>query len=430
MHLSLSELRRFVRHPAPFLLFINVCCALLAIAQFSVTLTILDPVDFAVIGVLAAINGVILQTFDVRTVDLTTKLYSARSADARSLRSDDLVAGLTLQAGLGLAVVLVTILCALVIAPLFLDQPIRVWWVLSMAIASAARFVYTPLGTYLRLIGKFKVSGLINLGGAILALVVVVASLLASPNLDGYFIAIGVVNVLLLVISLGVADGIVRGALGHGLLRIAPSKALGEHMRWRRFLLANSLGSFSKVLARTDILIIVALAGETVAGIYRVARLAYEALFGLGDAVHQYYSPTIVAAVSAGDMSRFRALKRQLLIMGGLAAIGAVSGSILVLGPLADAYFPLHRASIVPIAIFAGLIGINIGIHGWLWPLLVVKGGVGKFSLLSLAGAVAQLGALFALGLAGSLSPAAAAATNWLPALMTYAPYVYRRRRH
>jgi hypothetical protein len=116
--------------------------------------------------------------------------------------------------------------------------------------------------------------------------------------------------------------------------------------------------------------------------------------------------------------------------MGGLAAIGAVSGSILVLGPLADAYFPLHRASIVPIAIFAGLIGINIGIHGWLWPLLVVKGGVGKFSLLSLAGAVAQLGALFALGLAGSLSPAAAAATNWLPALMTYAPYVYRRRRH
>jgi len=427
MHLRWLELREVIRHPAAFLLLVNICSALLALAQFAFTLSVLLPVDFAVAGVIGAISGVITQLFDARTVDLTTRLYAKKPGDALDLRSDDLVAGLAVQAGLGLAITLAVIPAALLIAPLFLEQQISWWWVLCMAAAAGARAIFLTVGGFLRLAGSFTASGWLNLSAAVLALVVTVVSLRASPNLDGYFTAIALFNVILLVVSLAVAEGILRRRLGRGILRVVPRAALIEHIKSRHFLMANSLTSFAKVVTRCDILVVAALAGDAVAGTYRVARLAYDALLGLVDAIHQFYSPTLVAAVLGGDKREFHALKTQLVIIGGAAGLSAVAASLAILGPLAAMYFPAHQGAVIPTAVFAGLITINIGIHGWLWPQLVAEGRVGVFALLSLAGAIVQVLALVGLGLAGNLSAAAAAAANWLPALITYAPYCIRR---
>ncbi|HRD76508.1 MAG TPA: hypothetical protein PK264_11300, partial [Hyphomicrobiaceae bacterium] len=171
-----------------------------------------------------------------------------------------------------------------------------------------------------------------------------------------------------------------------------------------------------------DTLVVAAFGGDTTTGLYRVARQAYDNLAGLTDAVHQFYTPTIVDALARGRTDAYRRHRRRLMAIGTVAAVVSVLASWLLLRPIAAAGWPQYLPALPAFDIFAALLVATLGVHGWLWPAVVSAGRVGQFGILALSGAAAQVAAIAVLGATGGLSPASAAATAWLAALINYGP--------
>jgi hypothetical protein len=98
-----------------------------------------------------------------------------------------------------------------------------------------------------------------------------------------------------------------------------------------------------------------------------------------------------------------------------------------MLRPLTAAHYPHYLPALSAFEVMAGMLALTIGVHGWLWPSLVAQGGVGRFGLFAMAGALLQAAVLAALGLGGWLDATTAAAAAWIMAAVNYLPLTIRR---
>lgn len=188
------------------------------------------------------------------------------------------------------------------------------------------------------------------------------------------------------------------------------------------------MAGVSKLLSRScDTLIVASFGNDTLTGLYRVARQGYDTLAGVTDAVHQFYTPTIVDCVTRGRWAEFRKHRNRLMLMGLAAVLGAVLGSWYVLRPLATTYYPQYSPALTAFEIFAPLLFVTLGIHGWLWPALVASGRIWCFGVLGILGALVQLGALALLTRFGPFDLGIAAMTAWLMAATNYGPLLAER---
>lgn len=423
-----TDLQRGLAHPVAFLLAVNVLCALLGLAQFGYTLSVFKPTDFAVIGVLSAIGGVVTGLLDVKLADLTTKLYFAVPKDKLESRADLLAASLVLHAAAGLAGTALVFVAASLLASRFLAAPIETWWAVVIAARLGSIYPMAALTTVLRLLGVFRASGWLRLATQAMGAVVTIAALAISPDLTGYFVGAAVVTLLGMIMAFAAVLPQVRRGLGHSLLQAPSRNAIQQFVSAGGFLAAGSLTGIGKLLSRSgDVLVVAALTNDTVTGLYRVARQGYDTIAGLTDAVHQFYTPTIVDCVARQKWSEFRKHRGRLMLIGLVAALGGVVGSWLVLRPLAAAFYPHYGPALPAFEVFAGLLVVTLGIHGWLWPTLVASGRIGWFGVLSLIGALCQLGGIVLLAWLGLLDAASAATAAWIMAAINYGPLLAER---
>ena len=419
---------RAMRHPVAFLALVNAACAILGLAQFAVALALLAPPDFAVIGVLAATGSLVANLVDLRLPDLATRLYLGLAKSELEERRAILSAGLRIHATLALLIMVLTAAAMTWLTPRLLENRVAPTWIVCMTLVVGAQYITALLGIYLRLLGQFTASGWLRLATTGTGVALMLAVLMRYPDLDGYFKAQAFATAIALAATLVVTERHTRALFGASLLAAPTRQALTSYNGARGFLAAGSLLGFAKILTRNaDMLLVAALTSDQVAGSYRVARQASDSLFGLSDAVHQFYHPTIVAALARNDQAAFRAARLLLVVIGTLASLAAVGGALMVLDPLVAALLPRHRPAVTSFAVLAGLLAVTIGIHGWLWPVLVAHGRIGLFGCLSLAGGIIQLAAILLLSRFGWLDPTTAAATAWLAVVVTYFWFLIER---
>jgi O-antigen/teichoic acid export membrane protein len=287
----------------------------------------------------------------------------------------------------------------------------------------AVGYPIAALTTYLRIVGAFDRSGWLRLGTQIAVTAIAIGALVIEPNLDGFFAGAAIGAAVSIALALAVAAPALRKALGQGILATPRLDALREILSSGRFLAGGSLLGLSKLVSRSgDTLLVAAFTGDTTTGLYRVARQAFDTLAGLSDAIHQFYTPTVVACINAKRWDEFAKHRLRLIAIGLATAAGAILASWLVLHPLAAAHYPHYLPALSAFEVMVGLLAVTIGVHGWLWPSLVAQGGVGRFGLLAMAGALLQAAALLALGYGGWLDATTAAAAAWLMAAVNYLP--------
>jgi O-antigen/teichoic acid export membrane protein len=418
-------------HPITFLLAVNVACAALGVAQFAYSLTVLKPQDFAVIGVLAAIGGVVTGLIDFKLSDLTAKLYFAAPKEDRGQRANLLAASLNLHAAAGLIVTALVLCAGILLAPRLLERSTDAWWVAALSVRIGSGYPLMALTLFPRLVGDFYAAGRLRLVTQIVVTLITVAALFAQPDLDGYYVGNLVSAAASLAIGLIVSGRHAGRVLGTPILRLAPpGAAMRAYLGSVSFLTSGWLMGVAKLLTRAcDTLLIAALTNDATTGLYRVARQAYDNLAGLTDAVHQFYTPTIVDCVSRNRWEEFGKHRRRLMMIGATVAAGTIAMSWLVLHPLAALNYPQHSAALPAFEILAGLLLVTLGVHGWLWPSLVASNQVRLMSVLTLAGAIAQVSAIWALAAVGHLDQTSAAATSWVPLALAYGPTVFLHHR-
>lgn len=422
------RLGQMLAHPVIFLLAVNVTCAILGLVQFAYTLTILQPADFAVIGVLAAIGGVMTGLLDLKLADLTTRLYFGVPKSEPERRGALLAASLVLHVAMGLAASALAYGAAILAAPRLLTAAPELWWIAVMATRLGSVYPMAALTTFLRLLGAFQVSGWLRLATQVASTAITIVALSISPDLAGYFAGAAAVTVLSLVTAIATATLQARRVLGSPLVHIPPSDTFRAFFASGVFLVGGSLAGLSKLLSRScDTLVVASFGNDTLTGLYRVARQGYDTLAGVTDAVHQFYTPTIVDCITRGRWAEFRKHRNRLMLLALMAAFGAVLGSWYVLRPLAATYYPHYGPALTAFEIFAPLLFVTIGIYGWLWPALVASGRIWHFGVLGIAGALAQLGALVLLVRFGPFDAAIAAMAAWLMAATNYGPLLAER---
>ncbi|HRD78054.1 MAG TPA: hypothetical protein PK264_19290, partial [Hyphomicrobiaceae bacterium] len=242
-----ERLAKLRSHPVSFLLSINIACAVLGLAQFAFTLSVLLPADFAVIGVLAALGGVVIGFLDVKLADLTTKLYYETDKADLSGRAALLSASLWLHLAAGFCTAAATFVVSLLLARRFLSQEMAAWWAAAMAARIGIAFPVTAAVTFMRLTGDFRASGWTRLATQIAVTLATVACLRASPSLSGYFAAVGVGAALSIAGSLAVAARMTGKTLGHPLLA-PPSISAFARYRAGSFLVGGSLAGLAKLV--------------------------------------------------------------------------------------------------------------------------------------------------------------------------------------
>ncbi|MDZ4843813.1 MAG: hypothetical protein SH859_16945 [Hyphomicrobium aestuarii] len=423
-----AQLHKLASHPVTFLLAINVACAALGLVQFAYTLTILKPADFALIGVLAAIGGVVTGLLDVKLADLTTSLYYAAPKENSRRRADILSSSLALHLAAGVVVALLVMAVSAIVAPRLLEQGADPWFVAAMALRMAVVFPNAALTTFLRLVGDFAISGWLRLATQIAVTLITLACLVASPDLGGFFAGVALAGAVSIGLAMVVAARVVSGALAHSILTVPPGAMVRQILTEGRFLVGASLVGLSKMLSRSaDTLLVAALTNDTVTGYYRVARQAYDTMAGLSDAVHQFYTPTIVDCIKREQWGEFRRHRWRLMAIGTAAAIGTVLASWFVLRPLAAAHYPHYAPTLPAFEVFSGLLVVTLGIHGWLWPSLVAADTLKRFGLLGILGALSQLAAIGLLVQFTILDATTAAMTAWIMAMVNYGPFLTER---
>lgn len=420
-----AQVGKLMAHPVTFLLVVNVVCGILGLFQFAWAVSVLQPRDFAVIGVLAAIGGVIAGLLDVKLGDLTTRLFYAANKEDRDGRAAILASSLLLHVLAGVIVGCAMLAVSHILAWRFLEQPVITAWIAAAAARLATIYPISALHTHTRLIGEFWALGCLRLVTQIIITGITVAALVIQPDVTGYFAAMAINALVAIALATIVAANRVRLNLGTSLLRWPTADSFAAFRASGSFLAGGSLAGLSKLLSRScDTLLLAALTNDATTGIYRVARQAFDTIAGLSDALHQFYTPTIVDCVNRNRWAEFRKHRFRLMLIGVTCSLGAIAGSWLILRPIAAAHYPHYTQALPAFEIFAGLLVITIGIHGWLWPTLVAGNKVGRFGLLGLCGAVLQLAAMIVLARAGWLGPAEAAATAWIMAAINYGPLV------
>lgn len=425
---QLEVLGKLVAHPVTFLLAINIACAALGLAQFAWSLAVLRPEDFAVIGVLAAIGGVVVGLLDVKLADLATSRYFAVEASDTKRRAEILSVSLGLHLMAGLIVAALVFTTAVLLAQHLLQRVPEIWFAAAMAMRMGVVYPMTALTTFVRLVGDFGTAGWLRLGTQVIVTLVTLAALVTSPDLAGYFAGVAIGAIFSIVLALVVARRSIGNALGQPLVLGGDAESYRAHLTAGRFLAGGSLAGLGKMLSRSaDTLLIAALTNDTTTGFYRIARQAFDNLAGLSDAAHQFYTPTIVDCIKRGRWDEYRKHRWRLMAIGGAAAVVTIALSWSLLRPFAAHYYQHYLPALPAFEIFAGLLVVTLGIHGWLWPTLVAAGAIGRFGALAVAGALAQLAAMVLLARLGMLDAMTAAMASWIMALVSYGPLVGER---
>ncbi|HEX7168580.1 MAG TPA: oligosaccharide flippase family protein [Acidimicrobiales bacterium] len=378
-----------------FLLAVNVASAVLGAGQSVVITRALTPAELAVPAVLFAVTATAANFVDFRLGDVAAKLFGATDPEeptaARPTRRSVIQFALLGDALLALALFVVAVPLAYVSAALLLDRDVTLVWIAGQAAAGGLGFLVSSAVYVFRLTEDFTRLGWIRLANQGVGVAALVAALAIAPSLDGYFVGVVAVNLLQLVVTFAMAEPSWRRAVGGPLLGRGAMSARAAFRGEVRTALAGGAFGASKLLHRAaDVLVVSALGSDRETGLYRLARTATDALYLGYDAINQVQMPRLLAMFRAGDEARLSRDFRRFVAGAGALTAMIVAGGVFVLPSVVDVLFPAYDG-MAPIAtVLAVAFFFVTGVHVWVWPWLLTRGGLGRFAVRAFVASVAQ----------------------------------------
>lgn len=398
----MQRLVSFIKGPQGVLLASNIVCAVLGLAQGLYAARELGAAAFGVIGVLQAFAGLASNFWDVRLIDLTTKLHYTHR-DNPADQSSNMVLSLLLNTGLALLMGLSTTLLCLGMSAVFVETPVSPLWAVAQGAIAALGFVLGAVQVLIRLTNAFRVFALLRILAQGLILALMVSFLMIAPDLTSYFSALLLSSVVGLVVSVACLLLLWHRAIGFKGLSL---KASWPHYKGElRFILSANMLSYSKMLSRSgDILVFNYVAGDQASGVYRLARSLTDNLSIFTMALSQYYFPWFLEQLHA---QKHAAVARAIrLFVGGTGAfmLVLVPGTYVFL-TLINLFVLKNAYADLPLTASVMVLGFfwTCGIHMWLWPALIDAKQTHRMAIWTMAGSILQL-ALIA-GLCHILTP-------------------------
>jgi O-antigen/teichoic acid export membrane protein len=404
----LQRLISVLKGPQGVLLASNIMCAVLGLAQGLYAARELGAAAFGVIGVLQAFAGLASNFWDVRLIDLTTKLHYTHR-DSPADQSSNMALSLLLNTGLALLMGLSTTLLCLGVSAVFVETPVSPLWAVAQGAIAALGFVLGAVQVLIRLTNAFRLFALLRILAQGLILALMVSFLIMAPDLTSYFSALVVSSVVGLVVSVACLFVVWRRAIGFEGLSL---KTSWPHYKGElRFILSANVLSYSKMLSRSgDILVFNYFAGDYAAGVYRLARSLTDNLSVFTMALSQYYFPWFLEQLHA---QRHAVVARAIRLF-----VGATGAFMLVLVPGAYVFLTLVNLFVLknayadlPLTATIMVVGFfwTCGIHMWLWPVVMDAKQTHRFAFWATIGGVVQLALIAALCHTVSAQPALAA---------------------
>ncbi len=396
------------RGPSTFLTAVNVAVAALGFAQSLLVARLLGAAAFGVIGVLTATSGVVANFLDVRVSDLTMKLYYLGRADGaivdKTYRQSLIQLCLLGSFVVGVAIVVLSIGLNAVLAPRLLDNAPDFGWIVAAAVAGGLAFSGNTAYFLQRLSERFQLMGTGRFVAQLFATSAMVISVLMDTTLDGYFRGLLIAALVTATANLLMTVRVFRG-LDIRLLDRGWRQALPDYRNNVRFLIGSNAFGYTKMFHRAgDVLLMGAVSGDAVTGIYRLARSIADSVNLVFDALNQVHFPALLRFLAANDLPSFKQrstllLRRGLIWTPLILLVMGAAMPVAVDRVLGGGFAALTATSLVLIAPFA----IMVGVHLWLWPLVVHQDRVSGFVAFSGLGVVAQFGTVLLLTAFGTV---------------------------
>jgi O-antigen/teichoic acid export membrane protein len=249
----------------------------------------------------------------------------------------------------------------------------------------------TPVAL-LRLTERLSLVAGWRIGAQVVSAVAIIAAVATTGTVGGYY-AGAAIAALVQVPAAAVVSAVVWRRIGVPLLMrgnfsIALTRYLGE----LRFLVHGGVMGYAKMLHRgADVLLVAWVTPDAATGVYRLARQLSDGLYVVFDAVSQVYGPRLLSLLADGRASEFRRIARR-AVMSALLATALVELAVLLGTPvLQDVVLTgQYEGLAAPLALLVLPFAIVLGVHLWLWTILVHLGRLDVLVVPAVVSAIAQ----------------------------------------
>lgn len=389
--------------PPRFLMLTYALGAALGLVQGILVARLLGSAGYGVVGILVTLAGLSSSFWDFRLIDLSTKLHYAKASAAEQTASMRML--LALNTSLALLMSITALGLILLCWHFFTETVPEPLWIFIQAATIGIGFIAGTAQSLQRLTDSFYSFALMRLFAQALSLIIMIAWLVHSPGISGYYDGLFTANLVTLALALGLLAWLWRRRFGHGLLGSGWRSAWPAYRAELRFMISANIFSYSKMLTRSgDILLFGYFASDSATGIYRLARSLADSLNIFVDAVVQFYNPRLMKLQAEGDSVGFKQISRDFLLYAAMATTIAVPGAWLGL-ELVNSLI-LHN-NYPGLGLATALLSTNFiwiaGVHPWLWPALVHHSKAQLLARNAMAGALVQ--ALIIAGMCYFIAP-------------------------
>ncbi len=416
--------------PPRFLMLTYVIGAVLGFVQGIIVARLLGSAAFGVIAILVTIASLTANFWDLRLIDLATKLhYSKAGKAAEQTASMRLL--LILNGILGLLMALSAALLIWLGWSLFTDTPPDFSWIVMQASIIGIAFITGTVQSMQRLTDSFYTFAIARLATQVLSLVIMLWWLLPHADITSYYEALLAANVLGLAIALWLLGRLWYAHFGQKLARLDYRSAWPHYRAETKFILSANVFSYSKMLSRSgDILIFGFFASDSATGVYRLARSLADNMNVFVDAVVQFYNPRLMELQAQGKRAEFSYIAGKFFLCAAAVTLLAIPVAFFGLD-LINTHF-LHD-SYAGLGLTTALLAANFiwiaGVHPWLWPVMVHRNEAQRMALTGTAGALLQSGVIAGLCYFVAPEPALAALGAIAYYLVCYTPLLLWWRR-
>lgn len=368
-----------------FLAFINILGSLAGFVQGVLVAKFLGPAQLGVVAIMVAIAAVTTNFVDIRIGDLLAKLFyeEKKQEDDSQYKAALFKTSIILQAILsGLVFCIVYVLGASVYS-VFTDQKILDNSFIYVA-AGYSLIYFGGLFIYLqRFMEAYLMMGFAQLVVSLGTAVIIISMVIVQPSVNGYAKGLFFSSILsaTIAVSLCMYLWIKKGNI---LLfkknNVNAWKYFGEN--WRLLVKMKFL-TFAKLLHRAaDVLLVGLFCNDQQTGFYKLARSLTDAFYMIYDAVNKVMHPRFYTWIKEKNSGSYKYVVTKIIGWTVSLTIGVILLELLLLDDFISIVFgSSYRGVEASIIILTVPLLFVLGLHTWLWPLLVKRGGVGKYTL-------------------------------------------------
>jgi O-antigen/teichoic acid export membrane protein len=340
---------------------------------------------FGVVGIVTSVCVIVLCFFDFRVYDVASKVYLAQTKENNPSSVAVLHAGAFVQLALALLSFVVAVLLSAAALPLLTKTKITTFQIIAISGFNSINYFFGYFSYLHRLSGRPTAMALWQLLSNCAGVCILSLLILDTASIDRYASAILLSSAIAGVINFWAYLKLFRvtnfASTSWRVLLAAIRLIAAE----RRVLLHGNLIGYIKILSRAgDVLLVGAVCNDFHTGLYRFSRSLTDNLSLIYEVAVKFYQPLFLKASTEGDATGFRQLART------TAQAAMVIGSSILLGEflflaafLAFFYDAQFSESWLMVLVLSVPVAFSIGVHLWLWPLLVGVGRLGFFTTVS-----------------------------------------------